>query len=98
MPPKMTFISEVFHPNGKSRHCLKYLATILLHVFLIRAVYPNGDVCISILHPPGEDGFGYEQASERWLPIHTVTTIALSVISMLSDPNDLSPANLDAAV
>ena len=37
-------------------------------------------------------------ASERWLPIHTVETIMVSVISMLSDPNDESPANLDAAV
>ena len=37
------------------------------------------------------------QACERWLPIHTITTIALSVISMLADPNDMSPANVDAA-
>jgi ubiquitin-conjugating enzyme E2 G1 len=62
------------------------------------AVAQDGDVCISILHPPGEDKFGYEKASERWLPIHTVETIMVSVISMLSDPNDESPANLDAAV
>eukprot|EP01135_Chromosphaera_perkinsii_P004352 Nk52_evm3s279 gene=Nk52_evmTU3s279 len=60
-------------------------------------VHHNGDVCISILHEPGEDRFGYEDASERWLPVHTVETIMLSVISMLSDPNDESPANLDAA-
>ena len=38
-----------------------------------------------------------EKACERWLPIHTVTSIALSVISMLADPNDESPANVDAA-
>jgi len=38
-------------------------------------VYPDGKVCISILHPPGEDEFGYEKASERWSPIHTVETI-----------------------
>ncbi|KAJ1928348.1 Ubiquitin-conjugating enzyme E2 15 [Tieghemiomyces parasiticus] len=60
-------------------------------------VYPNGEVCISILHPPGEDKYGYEQASERWLPIHTVETILISVISMLSSPNDESPANIEAA-
>jgi len=60
-------------------------------------VYPNGDVCISILHPPGEDEWGYEKASERWLPIHTVESILVSVISMLSSPNDDSPANIDAA-
>eukprot|EP01100_Stratorugosa_tubuloviscum_P011933 TRINITY_DN5441_c1_g1_i3.p1 TRINITY_DN5441_c1_g1~~TRINITY_DN5441_c1_g1_i3.p1 ORF type:complete len:168 (-),score=63.77 TRINITY_DN5441_c1_g1_i3:272-775(-) len=60
-------------------------------------VHENGDVCISILHPPGEDRYGYESASERWLPIHTVETIIISVISMLSDPNPDSPANIDAA-
>ena len=58
----------------------------------------NGDVCISILHEPGEDKWGYEKPEERWLPIHTVETILLSVISMLADPNDESPANVDAAV
>lgn len=36
------------------------------------AVYADGRVCISILHSPGDDPHGYEQASERWLPIHTV--------------------------
>ncbi|KAG0281612.1 ubiquitin-conjugating enzyme E2 G1 [Linnemannia exigua] len=60
-------------------------------------VYPNGDVCISILHPPGDDKYGYEQASERWSPVHTVETILISVISMLSSPNDESPANIEAA-
>ena len=35
MPPKMRFVTEMFHPN----------------------IYPNGDVCISILHPPEEDQF-----------------------------------------
>ena len=50
------------------------------------------------MHDPGEDRYGYEQPEERWLPIHTVETIMVSVISMLADPNDESPANLDAAV
>ena len=58
----------------------------------------NGEVCISILHEPGEDKWGYEKPEERWLPVHTVETILLSVISMLADPNDESPANVDAAV
>jgi len=62
-------------------------------------IYENGEVCISILHAPGEDQWGYESASERWLPIHTVETILVSVISLLSaDPPSLdSPANVDAA-
>lgn len=58
----------------------------------------NGEVCISILHEPGEDKYGYERPEERWLPIHTVETIMISVISMLADPNGDSPANVDAAV
>lgn len=62
-------------------------------------VYPDGKVCISILHPPGEDAFNQqEKAEERWRPILGVEQILISVISMLSDPNDESPANLDAAV
>ena len=60
-------------------------------------VYADGRVCISILHSPGDDPHGYEDASERWSPVQTVETIMLSIISMLSAPNDESPANIDAA-
>ncbi|CAL5424370.1 unnamed protein product [Camellia sinensis] len=102
-PPTVKFVSEVWHPN----------------------VYPDGRVCISILHPPGDDPNGYELASERWSPVHTfcgrfvhnlggmesaassmgslgpfnrqVESIVLSIISMLSSPNDESPANVEAA-
>ena len=134
MPPKMRFVSDMWHPN---------------------VYHPSGEVCISILHPPGmcwtwiiflcissgdtftemrivlnivgEDTYGYEQSGERWMPIHTVRcclrytncqhvtedgfltvmaavdvgqveTIVISVISMLSSPNDESPANIQAAV
>jgi len=69
-----------------------------LAVLIFIPVSKTGDVCISILHDPGEDKYGYERPEERWLPIHTVETIMVSVISMLADPNDESPANLDAAV
>ena len=62
-------------------------------------VYEDGRVCISILHPPGEDRYNeQESADERWRPILGVESIIVSVISMLSDPNDESPANIDAAV
>ncbi|MCJ1417530.1 Ubiquitin-conjugating enzyme E2 15 [Xylographa parallela] len=60
-------------------------------------IYASGDVCISILHPPEDDKYGYEQASERWSPVQTPETILLSVISLLSSPNDESPANIEAA-
>lgn len=71
--------------------------------FLTQMWHPNvhtdGKVCISILHPPGEDAFNeHESAIERWRPILGVEAIIISVISMLSDPNDESPANIDAAV
>jgi len=76
-PPKMKFLSEMWHPN----------------------IYKNGEVCISILHAPGNDEWGYEDASERWLPVHGVESILVSVISLLSadTPNTDSPANIDAA-
>lgn len=54
-------------------------------------------MCISILHAPGEDPSGYELASERWSPVQSVETILISIISMLSCPNDESAANIDAA-
>ena len=41
---------------------------------------------------------GYEQASERWSPIQSVEKILLSVMSMLAEPNDESPANVEAGV
>ncbi|KAK3684593.1 Ubiquitin-conjugating enzyme E2 15 [Vermiconidia calcicola] len=59
-------------------------------------VYENGEVCISILHPPEDDKYGYESASERWSPVQNPESILLSVISMLGSPNDESPANTEA--
>lgn len=60
-------------------------------------VYPSGLVCISILHPAGDDPNHYEHASERWSPIQSVEKILLSVMNLLAEPNDESPANVDAA-
>ena len=48
------------------------------------AVYPDGKVCISILHTPGDDPTMYESASERWSPVQSVEKVILSVISMLA--------------
>jgi len=59
-------------------------------------IYDGGKVCISILHPPGDDKWGYEKAEERWRPVHSVNSIIISIISLLSAPNDESPANIDA--
>lgn len=60
-------------------------------------IYPTGELCISILHPPEEDKYGYEDASERWSPVQSPESILLSVISLFEDPNDESPANVEAA-
>ncbi|KAJ6482906.1 ubiquitin-conjugating enzyme [Mycena vitilis] len=63
-------------------------------------IYPDGVVCVSILHAPGDDQYGYEDAGERWMPVHTVESILVSVISLLSSdtPNIDSPANIQAAI
>lgn len=53
-------------------------------------IYADGTVCISILHAPGEDPFGYEGESERWSPVQSVEKILLSVVSLLAGPNDES--------
>lgn len=61
-------------------------------------VYENGDLCISILHPPIDDPQSGELPCERWNPTQSVRTILLSVISLLNEPNTFSPANVDASV
>ncbi|KAK8800333.1 hypothetical protein WA171_004966 [Blastocystis sp. BT1] len=62
-------------------------------------IFSNGCVCISILHPAGRDEMNLqEREDEKWRPIISVEAILLSVQSMLTDPNENSPANIDAAV
>jgi len=60
-------------------------------------VYPDGRVCVSILHPPGKDPFGCEDTKVRWNPLQSIATIITSVRSLISAPNANSPANVDAA-
>jgi ubiquitin-conjugating enzyme E2 R len=61
-------------------------------------IYPDGKVCISILHNPGEDEQSGEQANERWSPIQGVETVLRSILLLLDDPEISSPANVDAGV
>ena len=113
-PPECKFTSEMWHPNGAWLVCCAMRSIVLLpcgygvdFAFTNRlfvtdvhayAVFPDGKVCISILHPPGYDPMNpQEDAAEKWSPVHTVESIVLSIISMLSSPNDESPANIDAA-
>ncbi|KAM7456827.1 hypothetical protein BLSTO_02420 [Blastocystis sp. subtype 1] len=61
-------------------------------------IFMNGCVCISILHPAGFDATNVqEREDEKWRPIISVEAILLSIQNMLSDPNENSPANIDAA-
>jgi len=55
-----------------------------LSINIILLVYPDGRVCISILHAPGDDPMGYESSAERWSPVQSVEKILLSVVSMLA--------------
>ena len=59
-------------------------------------IYPDGRVCMSILHE-GVDEYGYEHISERWNPSHSVNSILMSLLSILTEPNFESPANIDAS-
>lgn len=61
-------------------------------------VYPDGRLCISILHQPGEDVMSGEAAGERWSPVQRVESVLLSVLSLLDDAECSSPANVDAGV
>lgn len=61
-------------------------------------VYPDGKLCISILHAPGEDETSGEVATERWSPLQGVESVLRSVLLLLDDPEVSSPANVDAGV
>lgn len=61
-------------------------------------IYPDGKVCISILHPAGDDIISGELAHERWSPVQRVESVLISILSLLDDAETSSPANVDAAV
>lgn len=60
----------------------------------------NGNVCMSVLHPPGTDEMNtLETAMMRWTPIQTIEKVLVAFISLLSDPDPTdagAPANVDA--
>ncbi|GAM36553.1 ubiquitin conjugating enzyme [Talaromyces pinophilus] len=61
-------------------------------------IYTNGNLCISILHTPGEDEQSGELAAERWSPAQRVESVLISILSLLDDAECSSPANVDAGV
>lgn len=70
---------------------------LLTWCVLAPAVYPDGRVCISILHAPGDDPMGYESSAERWSPVQSVEKILLSVVSMLAGEESLGHCGLAAS-
>ncbi|RKF55853.1 Ubiquitin-conjugating enzyme E2-34 kDa [Erysiphe neolycopersici] len=61
-------------------------------------IYPDGRVCISILHAAGDDEQSGELACERWSSIQSVESVLRSILLLLDDPEITSPANVDASV
>ncbi|KAI0995637.1 hypothetical protein K3495_g12543 [Podosphaera aphanis] len=61
-------------------------------------IYPDGKVCISILHAAGEDEQSGELACERWSSVQSVESVLRSILLLLDDPEISSPANVDAGV
>lgn len=76
---------------------MRFLTPVPFHPNIYQGGQRDGELCISILHPPGEDKWEYEKAAERWNPMQGPASILMSVISLFSEPNDESPANLEAA-
>ncbi|KAK2756548.1 hypothetical protein FQN54_005441 [Arachnomyces sp. PD_36] len=61
-------------------------------------IYVDGQLCISILHNPGDDELSGETAAERWSPAQRVESVLISILSLLDDAEVSSPANVDAGV
>lgn len=68
-----------------------------LSIFPHPNIYSDGKICISILHE-GIDQYNYEDLSERWKPTLNVNSILISILSILSNPNFESPANIEASL
>ncbi|EEP78910.1 conserved hypothetical protein [Uncinocarpus reesii 1704] len=61
-------------------------------------VYNTGELCISILHAPGDDEMSGESAAERWSPAQRVESVLISILSLLDDAEINSAANVSASV
>ncbi|KAK5662753.1 hypothetical protein OQA88_6160 [Cercophora sp. LCS_1] len=88
-PAEMTFTEEYPYQPPKFRFKIP-----ITHP----NIYPDGTLCISILHKPGEDQLSGEDASERWSPLQGAESVLRSVLLLLDDPEINSPANVDASV
>lgn len=86
---EMTFTDDYPYSPPKFR---------FLHKITHPNIYPDGQLCISILHKPGEDITSGEDASERWSPLQGAESVFRSILLLLDDPEINSPANVDAGV
>ncbi|KAG9354395.1 hypothetical protein JZ751_001103, partial [Albula glossodonta] len=79
-PPTFRFLTKMWHPNiyEVSTHiCFRHTVCVCICVcacmcVICAYVLQNGDVCISILHPPVDDPQSGEPTSERWNPTQNV--------------------------
>jgi len=97
-PPGTDYEGGIFHSQMTfpSDYPFSPPSLKLISDFWHPNVYKNGPVCISILHTP--DPMNPDENGQNWTPAQRVETVIISVISMLSDPNFSSPANIDASV
>ena len=65
-PPAMRFSTKVWHPNVYE---VGVCSVLTINFW---ATFQNGDLCISILHPPVDDPHSGEMACERWNPTQNV--------------------------
>ena len=88
----MRFDPPIFHPNGTSMHLTRQCTLMAscalafcMPLAMTRTV--RGMVLTAV----------YESSAERWSPVQSIEKILLSVLSMLSEPNIESGANIDAS-
>lgn len=97
----MKFITPMWHPNSMYSQILFNFVTLKILTYhnqiCLRVVYPDGKLCISILHSMNDPMYDFE-GDARWRPVLGVEAVLLSVMSMLNDPNIESAANVDASI
>lgn len=87
-PPAFRFLTKMWHPNiyevrFLNMHFKIYSRLIVKQFFFLLLLFQNGDVCISILHPPVDDPQSGELPSERWNPTQNVRSATRTLFSLL---------------
>lgn len=69
--------------------------------FITKTLHPNiykdGKVCLSILNST-QDETGYFQQSELWSPVLDIRCVFLCIMTLFTEPNLESPADLDSCI